>query len=611
MAGSFVFRDIGVFGKTIINTVPTQQGGILIPAIVGFGRDWFDVTAEAILRTAATVLDTPANLITRNLNRVGDTTVSSDYVVGVDVQVGTGGNVGLLEWLDNSINDVTGLGSTTATTGGTIPDSATNFFIVTAVNGNGETDETGALVSETSIVTAGGNTSTVTLAWSAVNRATSYRIYYSATGGAGNYANSLLVETVNTSITLLNITTSAVTPPVASTAFNKPIDGNTYFATYDYWKALSDYAAKLVTNYSTIQTEYGGETINTGTFSAPVFTLNPIGLAASLAFENGAQSVFVVQLNNITTTNLTNTLTATSGDGEINNAFVDALKLLEAKSAYYILSLSTAANVRQSTFEHVSKMSAPSRRMEREMLYGYPVGTAVGDPSTPASMLGIAQSFNALGGTQAKRVVMVANQSGTKDIKNDDGSSQTLQITGEYWSAALAGKQSGRERVTLPINRKPIFGITDFVPFSEEDRLTLQGPTNLGATGCAVVDKVGETVIRVGRMRTTASDFIENTEITTVQQIDVVMEDMRTGLEQQYIIDGDAVIDENTPILIQNSVNVRLRRNVNNKLISKFFPEDTSAEQDQDTPTLIKVVYKIKLVYPLLNVELEQVVSLS
>jgi len=610
MAGSFVFRDLGVFGTTVINTVPTQQGGVLLPAVIGFGKDWFDVAAEPVVRRAATLFDNAANSITRNLNRVGNSATSSEYVVGVDVQIGTGPNVGEIQWLDNSINDVTGTSIATSATGGAIPDGP-NFFIITAVNGNGETSEAGALPAEVSIVTAGGGVSTITINWGFVNGASAYRVYHSTVGGAGNYANSFLVETVNTSITFTTIAVNPVTPPVASTAFNKPVTGATYFATYDYWKAASDYAPRLVSNYSTIQTNYGGETLNVGTFNAPVYAQNPIGLAASLAFDNGATAVYVVQLNNITQSNLTNTLSAASGDGEIRNAYVDALKLLEAKQCYYVVALSTASDIRQVVFEHVSKMSAPDRRMEREMFYGFPTGTAVGDPTAAGTMLGIAQSYNALGGTQAKRVVLVANQNGTKDVKNDNGSSQTLSITGEYWCAALAGKQSGMARITLPINRKPIFGITNFAPFSEEDRLTLQGPTNLGATGCAVVDKVGETVVRVGRMRTTASDFIENTELTTVQQIDVIMEDMRSGLEQQYIIDGEAIIDENTPILIENSVNVRLRRNVNSKLISKYFPEFTDAEQDEDTPTLIKVCYKIKLIYPLLNVELEQVVALS
>lgn len=69
---------------------------------------------------------------------------------------------------------------TTATTGGALA-AATYYYVVTALNAVGE-----ALKSnEVSIVTT-GTTSTVSLTWSAVTGATSYRVYRGTAAGAQN-----------------------------------------------------------------------------------------------------------------------------------------------------------------------------------------------------------------------------------------------------------------------------------------------------------------------------------------------------------------------------------------------------------------------------------------
>ena len=69
---------------------------------------------------------------------------------------------------------------TTATTGGTVPDSATNYFVVAPVTINGE--QLGARTANQA--TTGGGTSTITLSFSAVSGALRYKIYYSATTGS-------------------------------------------------------------------------------------------------------------------------------------------------------------------------------------------------------------------------------------------------------------------------------------------------------------------------------------------------------------------------------------------------------------------------------------------
>lgn len=592
-----IFRDLGVFSKTIINTVPVQQGGVLVPSIIGFGRDWFIVGAEPVVK-GATDNDDTANDITKILNRVGDTPTTSDYVIDTDVEITPSSKDGVT-WLNTVLNPPTITAATVISTGGNFI-AGTWFFTVTTLNAWGQTIAS----TEVQVDVSSGTTNSIKLDWSLVPKGSSYKVYGSLSSGTYTTP-SFVAETANTSYTITSSTFLTGAPPVSNTAYNKPSLNSTFYVTYDYYKAKSDYGARFVTSFGDIQSNYGGDTINTGSFSSPVYTKNQIGLGADLIFANGAQGMFVVQLNNITDSNPTNTLTANSGDGDIRNAFKNALALLEAKNCYYIVPLSTNQYTRQDTFDHVSKMSSESRRAERVMFYGFPTGTSIGDPTTSGTMTGIAQSYASLGGKLAGRIILTANNVGTKLVQNDDGSSQTLDLTGEYFCAALAGKQSGMQRITFPINRKAISGIDTIEAFTEENRLYL----NNNSVSCVYL--VGETIISVSRLLTCAKDLIEYQELTTLQQIDVVASDMRTTLENIYIVGGDAIIDETTPILIANTVNVILKRNVQNKLISKFFPEDTDAEQDENTPTLINIKYKFKLVYPLLYAEITQVISLA
>jgi len=593
-----IFRDLGVFSKTIINTVPVQQGGVLVPGVIGFGRDWFIVTSEAVTKSPSSNNDNTANPITKVLNRVGDTPTSSDYVIGTDVSIQSPTPTGVV-WNNTVILPPTITSSTVIPSGGSFA-SGTWFFVITSKNAWGETIAS----TEVEVDIAAGITNSIQLNWSLVPKASSYTVYGTLVSGTYG-ATSLIATTANTSITITSFAPTAGQPPVSSTAYNKPAANATFYVTYDRFKIATDYAPQFVTSFSDVQTSYGGDTINTGTFSSPVYTLNPLGLAADLIFANGAQGMYMVQLNNVTVNNPVNTLTPASGDGDIRNAFKNALAQLEGKNVYYIVGLSTNANTRQDIFNHVTNMSSEQRRAERVMFYSFPQGEIIGDPSTGGTMTGTAKAYSLLGGALAGRIILIGNNQGTKQIANDDGSSQTLTLTGEYFAAALAGKQSGMQRITFPINRKPISGIDTMVPFSEENRLFLQN------NGVSVLYYVGETIISVSRLLTCANDLIEYQELTTLQQIDVVGSDMRQTLENIFIVSGDAIIDETTPILVQNMVNVILKRDKQNKLISDWFPDSTKATQDPNTPTLINITYKMKLVYPLLNAEITQVISLT
>lgn len=591
-----IFRDLGTFVTTIVNTVPVQQGGVLVPIVMGFGRDWFSVVSEPVVK-GATVNDDTVNPITKALNRVGDTPSGTDYVIGVDVDIQ--GDEGGVEWLDNPLTQPTITSAVEIVTGGTF--AVDQFYIVTALNSWGETIESTEVQ-----VTITGATSSILLKWGLNTQATSYKVYRSDTTG-GQGANSLVVETTNNQYLDINVALqTAPAPPVATTAFHKPAEGATFYVTYDYKKTVNDYKIQFITSYSAIQASFGGQTINTGTFTSPVWELNPIGLAASILFANNSPGIYVAQWNNITDSNLTNTLVSTSGQAAIRNANINALSLAEAKDCYYVLPLTTDQILIQDTYNHCVKMSDPSRGAFRRAFVGFASDVVIGDHSTSGSMRGIRYAYYSVGGdVLANRIAFNSNRTGTLTVTNDDGSSQELAITGEFISCIHAGRLSGMASITYPVNKKQVYGIDTIEVFSEEDRLTLQND------GLSVFTVVNESIITIARSVTAATGLIEYREPTTCQQIDVVGSDMATTLTSMYLNSGNAIITEDTPLLIANSCNVILNRNKQNGLISKYFPDKTKATQDTTTPTNINLEYSYKLVYPLLVINATQVISLT
>lgn len=99
--------------------------------------------------------------------------------------------------------------SATATTGGTLA-AATYFYVVTALNAQGQTIKS----NEISQITT-GTTSTVTVNWGAVAGATGYRVYRGTAAGAENvfYAVGVVVSYLDT-----GSASTGGTPPVANTA---------------------------------------------------------------------------------------------------------------------------------------------------------------------------------------------------------------------------------------------------------------------------------------------------------------------------------------------------------------------------------------------------------
>jgi hypothetical protein len=103
----------------------------------------------------------------------------------------------------------------TATSGGTILDATHNYFKVSAITWDGES----LASAEADQGTSGGNTSVITLAWTAVTGAFYYKIYYGATTGAETLIKVVAAQTYDGTGTITgNNTTITLTTLAADTA---------------------------------------------------------------------------------------------------------------------------------------------------------------------------------------------------------------------------------------------------------------------------------------------------------------------------------------------------------------------------------------------------------
>jgi hypothetical protein len=118
----------------------------------------------------------------------------------------------------------------TAASGGTIT-AGTYKYVVTAINGNGETNAS----NEQTIVTT-GSTSTVTVTWAAVTGATGYKLYKTAAGGGTG--TELLYKTVG--VVTTDIDTTPGTPTGAFPTANTASAPNTYVAPTKFFPFLSE-----------------------------------------------------------------------------------------------------------------------------------------------------------------------------------------------------------------------------------------------------------------------------------------------------------------------------------------------------------------------------------
>lgn len=243
---------------------------------------------------------------------------------------------------------------------------------------------------------------------------------------------------------------------------SRPASGSTYFVDYYYTRPTSD--------YNNPQTFYSLS--RALEWTGPLAVDNPLAVAASLLFENGAAVIMLVQVND-----------ASVPGSPTNLEFDAALTVLEDKStATDIIVLSTDLADQVALYTHVENMSSSAVGYYRAGWFGMPVNTAIGDSDTVDTFVYRAKRTLQTSATSPARgrLILVSGpgvEGIQKTIELEDGTTTTLTLDSTYLATAWAGVAASLQKPSDVFIRKAVQGfdidVTAFTPWTRAERAAM------------------------------------------------------------------------------------------------------------------------------------------
>ena len=445
------------------------------PAFIGLSLGKATIVAdEAVTKGAIDALDALVQSNVRRIIKVSNTNGGpADYSDGKQFQL----TADQLDWsltaqliapiLETPVVDLAGTLGTWAATG-------VHFFVITAINGNGETLQS-AEVSATVVAT----TDEVLLRWSRVPNATGYSIYESVTTGDYTGPNALLVAIADGAVTSFNALIEAAGAgvlPSSNDADDEPTVAGTYYVTYEYAEFAANEGKPI--RYTSL---------------ADVFDDHGIG----------SQLAQVAELAMSTQTgrgNRTPAVWLAGVESDLAVSYQNALTNFEAVlGEVLILTMDKRDAILDVNFrDHIIKMNGVEERRERVGVMWSAPGTGIGATGTPGTLLADAND------SQSFDMLHVAPDSGSATVLIADTAGVYAETQAQGWhiAAAVMGMAGALPDAAEPFTRKPITALVAMQATEYTDSQLKQ----LRSGGVIVVDNVngawrileGTTTLRSG-----------------------------------------------------------------------------------------------------------------
>lgn len=534
----------GVYDQVQQQLLASVTGGIRVAAYIGTGRLTNLVTGEAVVRGSGN-----DDALLHMATIIDGTTITDQnfatYDAGVDYSATpVSGGIG---WL-------TGAAMLTGTTSAPYADQATKTFSFQVGN------------DAITIVTFTTPAITLTEVVTEINTAYGDTIA-SANGAHLELSTGTLAAPVlfNTSITIENGTAAAAlgfTPGSLVSAPSRPALGVTYYANYEWAKALNDGQGSFqpqfyfVQNFATITNAVGSvgggdsQTANmNGAWTLPV--------AAQLAQLNGASIVCLLQMN--------------PADGSNASQVRAALQKLFIPNINIVVSLDAADNAMliPDITAHVETASSTINRLERTAFIGFLAGSNPSD----TTMLGYATAAS------SNRVVVVNQTSTTYSMFV--GTNQTASIIdGTMMAAAVAALRTNPAfDVAQPLTREVVSGIATTNTLAQAEKVILSNG------GVLIVDNIsGSAKVVFGT--TTEFDTILNQLYQVTEITDYVAQTLRGLLDPIFI--GQKLLT-NTPSQVETVSGAILQTIEDSSIIESFIPPTATVNPTQPTQILLQV----------------------
>lgn len=278
----------------------------------------------------------------------------------------------------------------------------------------------------------------------------------SPTQGVASYVQIAAPTSLSAVLALFGLQTAQL-PYTAAGIGSRPVAGTAYYVTYTYTRLSADYnIAKRFFSPDSMYADIGFPSSS-----------NKLAIAGSIAFENGAPSVMVVQVND-----------STFPSSPTQAEFLAAMNAAALTSvATDIVVLSTNLAVQVDLLNHVVNMNGPIEQNYRRGWFGMARGTAIGDRDTADTFV-----YRAVRTLQVPadspgrgRLLLVAPGSVSRSVVLESGAAETVLLDGTFAAAAVAARMTAFTSPADTLLRKTVSGlrIEDFPTYVKAERAQL------------------------------------------------------------------------------------------------------------------------------------------
>ena len=218
-------------------------------------------------------------------------------------------------------------------------------------------------------------------------------------------------------------------PYIVNGTGQRPAYGTSFYSTYDYTRPSTD--------YSTAHRVFDVDQLYAYTTQLNLsnYIRNHLCIAGEIAFENGASSLYLVQVNDAT-------VPGSPTQTQINSA-IDVAK--EYVNITEVLTLDTALETMVYQMNHVSSESSMLEKHYRRGWFGMARDTDVGDPDTPGTLIYASTQTLQPGNNSPGRgrMHLIAPPNATRTLTLDTGQEVNVDLDGTYIAAAVASIYAG------------------------------------------------------------------------------------------------------------------------------------------------------------------------
>ena len=273
----------------------------------------------------------------------------------------------------------------------------------------------------------------------------------------------------NSAVTAIFGLTTGQLPYTIMGTGSKPSVGVIYFITYEYARPTADYETpkRFYSEDQMIQD------------LTPVSRYNVLATYGQIAFDNGAPSIVVCQVNDAT-------LPGYPTVNEVNSG-IDGLE--KSSVTTDVVVADTRLNVQTYLLSHVENQSSPTEKNYRCGWFGMSSSTSIGDKDTPDSFVyRAAVTLQVASDSPARgRLFLLAPSGVERTIMEEDGIEVTLTMDSTAIACAVAAKHTSFTSPATSLASKTIVGFdaTTFPTYVRAER------AQLASNGVMVVTQDG------------------------------------------------------------------------------------------------------------------------